>query len=68
MKLTLQDHKFCLKACADSRATDEEKLFLSTMASLYGANEDVSRSDYLRMQALTGGALSLTVPIFDRQL
>lgn len=66
MKLSLSDHNFCLKACADPRATAEEQNFLSFMASMYAANEHVSRNDYNRMQELTGGHLSLTMPIFNR--
>lgn len=66
MKLSISDHNFCLKACADPRATAEEQNFLSFMASMHAAGEQVSHEDYSRMQELTGGYLSLTTPIFQR--
>jgi hypothetical protein len=66
VKLTMTDHEFCLRACADRRATDEEREFLSFMASLAAACEPVTAEQYRRVQVLTGGGLSTTTPIFDR--
>ena len=66
MLYTTHDHNCFLRACADSRATADERDFLATQASLAAARESVSRSDYLHAQALTGGALSTTTPIFQR--
>lgn len=66
MKLTMIDHDFCLRACADARATEEEREFLGFMASLAAAGEAVTPQQYRRVQALTGGGLSTNTPIFDR--
>jgi len=66
MKLTMNDHDCCLRCCADERATAEEREFLSYMASLAAARKPVSQAEWLRMQALTGGALSTVTPIQDR--
>lgn len=66
INLTTADHNFCLRACADHRSTEEEREFLSTMASLAAAGEPVSRDDYNRVQRLTGGHLSRDGSIFDR--
>ena len=68
MLYTTSDHNTFLRACADSRCTSDERYFLATQASLAAARESVSRADYLRAQALTGGALSTTMPIFQRAL
>lgn len=64
--MTLPDHNHCLRAGADPRATQDEREFLGYMAGLAAACEPVSKKDYLRMQVLTGGALSLEGSIYDR--
>lgn len=66
MQLTLSDHAYCLRACADPRATESERDFLSTMASLAAAREPISRAEYSRVQQLTGGHLTREGSIFDR--
>lgn len=67
MMLSMTDYDFCMRAVSDPRATEEEREFLAYAASLAIANEPVTRSEYLRVQVLTGGAISPTVtPIFDR--
>ena len=66
MKLTKQDHDFCLRACADVRATEDEKHFLGYMAGMWAANEPVTKDEYYLVQRLTGGFLSTTTPIFNR--
>jgi len=66
MLLTKNDHKFLLKACADKRATDEEKEFMSYMASMAAAAEEVSAEDAHRVAQLTGSILTHDGSIFDR--
>jgi hypothetical protein len=66
MKLSRPDHDFALKACADPRSTEEEKDFLSYMASMYAANEPITKEEYSRLQRLTGGFLSPEPSIFER--
>lgn len=67
MFLDSADYVFCLRAAVDPRATEEEKSFLSSMASLQAACEQVSKADYNRIQQLTGGHLSREGSIFDRE-
>ena len=68
MKLMKTDHDRCLRACADPRATETEKIFLSAIASAYAANESISKRDFNRMNSLTGGSLSPDDSIFDRPM
>lgn len=63
---TMTDHNRMLLACADSRSTDEEKQFLSTMASLAAACEPVSNDDYRRASILAAINLHDKPSIFDR--
>ena len=63
---TMTDHNRMLRACADSRATEEEKNFLSTMADLAAAREPVSNSDYIRASTLAAINLHVEDSIFDR--
>ena len=66
MIYTKLDHDIFLRACAHPKITPDEREFLAAQASLSAACESVPRSDYLHAQALVGGALSTTTPIFDR--
>jgi len=68
MKLSMHDHAQYLKACADPRATEAEREHLSYCASMAAAGEPVTKSEYLRAEALIGGALSTTTPIGDRPM
>ena len=63
---TMTDHDRMLRACADPRATDEEKKFLSTMASLAAAREPVSDEDYRRASTLAAINMHVEDSIFDR--
>ncbi|WP_287995370.1 hypothetical protein [Acidiphilium sp.] len=60
------DHDYYLRAAADPRATDAERAHLAYCASMAAAGEPITRGEYLRAEALTGGALSTVTPIFDR--
>lgn len=60
------DHNWCLKACADSRATAEEKEFLGFAAGLIAANEKLPKDDAARVRELTGSSLTVEGSIFDR--
>lgn len=66
MILTMHEHQKYLSASYDRRATADERDHLSYVASLIAAREPVKRADYLRAEALVGGALSTVTPIFDR--
>lgn len=68
MRLTMHEHDKYLRACADPRATEAEKALLSYCASMAASGEPVTKSDYLRAEALTGGALSTITPIADRPM
>lgn len=58
MRLTEHDHDRYLRACADPRATDEERAHLSYCAAMAAAGEPITRAEYLRAEAIVGGALS----------
>ena len=66
MLYTMIDHNQMLRACAHPMASEEEVRFLATQASLAAAQEPVPAADYRHAQALIGGGLSTTTPIFDR--
>lgn len=68
MRLTMHDHDKYLKAAADPRATEAERAHLSYCASMAAAGEPVTQSEYLRAEALVGGALSTRTPIYDRPM
>ena len=63
---TMTDHDRMLRACADPRSTEEERNFLSTMASLAAACEPVSNADYRRASTLAAINLHVEDSIFDR--
>lgn len=63
---TMTDHNRMLRACADSRSTEAEKQFLSTMASLAAACEPVSEDEYWRVSILVAINLHDKPSIFDR--
>lgn len=68
MIASMRDHARWLRACADPRATTEEREILSYCAAMTAAREPITRAEYLACEALVGGALSLTTPIYDRPM
>lgn len=67
IKFSRHEHDIFLRACTDPRATEEEREHLSYCAAMCAAGEPVTAAEYLRAQALTGGALSTITPIFQRK-
>lgn len=65
-QFTMTDHNRMLRACADSRATEEEKSFLGYMAGLAAACEPVSADDYRRASILAAINLHVEDSVFDR--
>ena len=63
---THSDHARMLAACADHRSTEEEREFLSLMASNYGAAVSVSDAEYWRASRLAAIHIHVEDSIFDR--
>lgn len=63
---TMTDHDRMLRACADPRATAEEREFLAYMASLAAANEPVEDREYRRASILAAINMHAEDSIFDR--
>ena len=68
MNLTNHDAEKYLRACADPRATDNEREHLSYCASMIHTREPVTRSEYLKAEAMIGGSLSTRECIYDRPM
>jgi hypothetical protein len=67
MNITRHEHDRALELCSNKNATEDEKRFLSWFASMYAANERVSKNDIMRFNHLSGSSLNPTAnPIDER--
>lgn len=63
---TMTDHSRLLRAAQDARATQEEREFLSAMASMAAANDPVSDAEYTRASTLAAINMHVEDSVFDR--
>lgn len=63
---TMTDHNRLLRAAQDTRATQEEREFLSAMASMAAANEPVSDAEYTSASMLAAINMHVEDSVFDR--
>lgn len=66
MMLTITEANTCFNLCGHTNTTESEKEFLSYMASLGHAREEITRAEYHRAGRLAGWLLSTDTPIVDR--